>query len=64
LPDAHRAAAELVAEGKQISAAGLSKKLQVRREDAMRLRDRVVGERKLHAVGADAARPSVSARVS
>lgn len=65
LPDAHRAAAELVAEGKQISAAGLSKKLQIRREDAMWLRDRVVGERKLHAVSAAGApRPAVSARVS
>lgn len=65
LPDAHRVAAELVAEGKQISAAGLSKKLRVRREDAVKLRDLVVGERKLHAVAADQSkRPSVSARVS
>jgi hypothetical protein len=66
LPDAHKAAAELVAEGKQISAAGLSKKLKIRREDAVRLRDLVVGERKLHAVAAaqESKRPSVSARVS
>jgi hypothetical protein len=48
LPDALVAAAELVAEGKQISAAQLSRRLQIRREDAMRLRDRVIAERKLH----------------
>ncbi|MFD5234877.1 hypothetical protein ACFWJ5_41650 [Streptomyces qaidamensis] len=48
LPDALAAAADLVAEGKQISASGLAKKLQIRREDAMRLRDRVIAERKLH----------------
>jgi hypothetical protein len=48
LSDAHRAANDLVAEGKPISAAGLAKKLQVRREDAMKLRDKVVAERKLH----------------
>jgi hypothetical protein len=65
LPDAHAAAAELVAEGKQISAAGLSRKLRIRREDALRLRNLVVGERKLHAVAAEQKkRPSVSARVS
>ncbi|MEU3576356.1 hypothetical protein AB0H24_08055 [Streptomyces globisporus] len=49
LPDALAAAAELVAEGKQISATGLAKKLQIRREDALRLRDRVIEERKLRA---------------
>jgi hypothetical protein len=48
LPDALAAAAELVAEGAQISAAGLAKKLTIRREDAKRLRDRVIAERKLH----------------
>lgn len=65
LPDAHKAANDLVAEGKTISAAGLAKKLQIRREDAMKLRDRVVGERKLRAVGADQGKPPVvSARIS
>ncbi|MFF3840785.1 hypothetical protein [Streptomyces sp. NPDC001930] len=49
LPDALTAAAELVAEGKQISAAGLAKKLQIRREDALKLRDRVIEQRRLHA---------------
>ncbi|MFI1294344.1 hypothetical protein ACH4VM_39250 [Streptomyces sp. NPDC020792] len=48
LPDALAAAAELVAEGAQISAAGLAKKLTIRREDAKKLRDRVIAERKLH----------------
>ncbi|MEV5787585.1 hypothetical protein [Streptomyces sp. NPDC052287] len=48
LPDALVAAAELVAEGAQISAAGLAKKLTIRREDAKRLRDLVIAERKLH----------------
>ncbi|MEV7671563.1 hypothetical protein [Streptomyces sp. NPDC088752] len=48
LPDALTAAAELVAEGKQISATGLAKKLQIRREDALRLRDRVIEQRRLH----------------
>ncbi|MFD8639522.1 hypothetical protein ACFV14_04345 [Streptomyces zaomyceticus] len=48
LPDALTAAADLVAEGKQISAAGLAKKLQIRREDALRLRDRVIEQRRLH----------------
>ncbi|MFE5482386.1 hypothetical protein [Streptomyces sp. NPDC056527] len=48
LPDALAAAAELVAEGKQISAAGLAKKLQIRREDALRLRDLVIEQRHLH----------------
>ncbi|WP_428957970.1 DUF2637 domain-containing protein [Streptomyces sp. cg35] len=49
LPDALAAAAELVAEGAQISAAGLAKKLQIRREDAKWLRERVIEHRKLHA---------------
>ncbi|WP_432182774.1 DUF2637 domain-containing protein [Streptomyces sp. NBC_00063] len=49
VPDALAAAAELVAEGAQISAAGLSKKLQIRREDAMRLRERVIAHRKQNA---------------
>ncbi|MFJ2098380.1 hypothetical protein ACIOHR_14420 [Streptomyces anulatus] len=48
LPDALTAAAELVADGKQISATGLAKKLQIRREDALRLRDRVIEQRRLH----------------
>lgn len=48
LPDALAAAAALIAEGSQISATGLAKKLQIRREDAMRLRNRVIQERKLH----------------
>ncbi|MFJ6239798.1 hypothetical protein ACIQH0_37725 [Streptomyces griseus] len=49
LPDALAAAAALVAEGKQISATGLAKKLQIRREDALRLRDRVIEERTIRA---------------
>ncbi|MCX2179936.1 hypothetical protein KV205_05240 [Streptomyces sp. SKN60] len=48
LPDALSAAAELVAEGKQISASGLAKKLQIRREDALKLRDLVIEQRRLH----------------
>ncbi|MFJ8659294.1 hypothetical protein [Streptomyces sp. NPDC093795] len=48
LPDALTAAADLVAEGKQISATGLAKKLQIRREDALKLRDRVIEQRRLH----------------
>ncbi|MEV6245234.1 hypothetical protein AB0M38_03390 [Streptomyces sp. NPDC051742] len=48
LPDALTAAADLVAEGKQISATGLAKKLQIRREDAVVLRDRVIEQRRLH----------------
>ncbi|MEU4065886.1 hypothetical protein AB0F25_26285 [Streptomyces wedmorensis] len=48
LPDALSAAAELVADGKQISATGLAKKLQIRREDALKLRDRVIEQRRLH----------------
>nr|WP_011265220.1 DUF2637 domain-containing protein [Streptomyces sp. F11]AAX51325.1 unknown [Streptomyces sp. F11] len=53
LPDGLKAAAELVAEGNQISAAGLSKKLGIRRDDARRLRDRVVAERKLRLIDSD-----------
>ncbi|MCX5226282.1 hypothetical protein [Streptomyces sp. NBC_00233] len=48
LPDALTAAAELVAEGRQISAHGLAKKLQIRRVDAALLRDRVIEQRRLH----------------
>ncbi|MFD3728274.1 hypothetical protein [Streptomyces sp. NPDC058671] len=48
LPDALTAAADLIAEGKQISATGLAKKLQIRREDAVVLRDRVIEQRRLH----------------
>ncbi|TJZ41196.1 DUF2637 domain-containing protein [Streptomyces piniterrae] len=50
LPEAHRVAVDLVAEGKQISAAALAKHLKIRREDGMKLRDRVVAERKLKLV--------------
>ncbi|MGW2110699.1 DUF2637 domain-containing protein [Streptomyces sp. NPDC001948] len=50
LPEAHRVAVELVAEGKQISAAALAKYLKIRREDGMKLRDRVVAERKLRLI--------------
>lgn len=58
LPKALKVAAELVAEGNQISAAALSKRVGIRRDDARRLRDRVIAERKLKLVdgqGADAA---------
>ncbi|MFF0426976.1 hypothetical protein ACFYUJ_21495 [Streptomyces sp. NPDC004520] len=48
LPDALAAAAELVAEGRQISAHGLAKKLQIRRVDAAVLRNRVIEQRRLH----------------
>ncbi|MFI8398726.1 hypothetical protein ACIGG5_00550 [Streptomyces sp. NPDC085463] len=48
LPDALAAAAELVAEGRQISAHGLAKKLQIRRVDAAALRNRVIEQRRLH----------------
>ncbi|MFC8015421.1 hypothetical protein [Streptomyces cinereoruber] len=48
LPDALAAAAELVAEGRQISAHGLAKKLQIRRVDAALLRNRVIEQRRLH----------------
>lgn len=50
LPTAHTAASELVAEGRRISAAALARRLQVRREDGMWLRDRVIEERKLRVV--------------
>jgi hypothetical protein len=46
MPKARIAAAELVAEGLQISATSLAKRLQIRRQDAIRLRDMVVAERK------------------
>ncbi|WNI34639.1 hypothetical protein OG596_39285 (plasmid) [Streptomyces sp. NBC_01102] len=57
LPKALKVAAELVAEGNQISGAALSKRLGIRRDDARRLRDRVIAERKLKLVDdqADAA---------
>ncbi|WP_030965641.1 DUF2637 domain-containing protein [Streptomyces sp. NRRL S-378] len=51
LPEAHKVATELVAEGRQISAAALASRLKIRREDAVKLRDRVIAERKLHLVG-------------
>ncbi|WP_370424400.1 DUF2637 domain-containing protein (plasmid) [Streptomyces sp. QH1-20] len=54
LPEALKVAAELVAEGNQISAAALSKRLGIRRDDARRLRDRVVAERKLRLIDSDA----------
>ncbi|MFH9203203.1 DUF2637 domain-containing protein [Streptomyces anulatus] len=50
LPKALKVAAELVAEGNQISAAALSKRVGIRRDDARRLRDRVITERKLKLV--------------
>ncbi|MGW0955376.1 DUF2637 domain-containing protein [Streptomyces sp. NPDC002545] len=53
LPDGLKAAAELVAEGNQISAAALSKRLGIRRDDARRLRDLVVAERKLKLIDGD-----------
>ncbi|OUD03023.1 DUF2637 domain-containing protein [Streptomyces swartbergensis] len=53
LPEALKVAAELVAEGNQISAAALSKRLGIRRDDARRLRDRVIAERKLKLVDGD-----------
>lgn len=43
---ARTAASELVAEGRSISATALAKRLKVRREDAMKLRDAVIEERK------------------
>jgi hypothetical protein len=68
LPEALRVSAELVAEGRQISAAQLSKRLQIRREDAVVLRDLVVAQRKdqyrTAAASDGIARQSVSARVS
>lgn len=50
LPKALKVAAELVAEGAQISGAALSKRLGIRRDDARRLRDLVIAERKLKLV--------------
>ncbi|MGY4930333.1 DUF2637 domain-containing protein [Streptomyces sp. 900116325] len=68
LPDALAAAAELVAEGKQISAAQLSKRMQIRREDAVRLRDMVVADRKdqyrTAAASDGTARKSITARIT
>jgi hypothetical protein len=61
MPKARIAAAELVAASKQISATSLAKMLQIRRQDAIRLRDLVIAERKaeatagLHLVTADEA---------
>ncbi|MER7938824.1 MULTISPECIES: DUF2637 domain-containing protein [unclassified Streptomyces] len=53
LPKALKVAAELVAEGNQISAAALAKRVGIRRDDARRLRDRVIAERKLKLVDGD-----------
>ncbi|WP_331764373.1 hypothetical protein [Streptomyces sp. NBC_01506] len=61
LPEALRAAAELVAEGRQISAAALAKHLKIRREDGMKLRDRVIAERKLRLIGDDGDAAAVGA---
>lgn len=47
LDRARETAADLVAEGKSISATSLAKVLKIRREDAMKLRDRIVAERRL-----------------
>ncbi|MFF4249487.1 hypothetical protein ACFYY2_34235 [Streptomyces sp. NPDC001822] len=55
LPKALKVAAELVAEGAQISGASLSKRLGIRRDDARRLRDMVVAERKLRLIDGDTA---------
>ncbi|MFD5428513.1 DUF2637 domain-containing protein [Streptomyces sp. NPDC127084] len=55
LPDGLKTAAELVAEGNQISAAALSKRMGIRRDDARRLRDLVVAERKLRLIDTDVA---------
>lgn len=46
LDRARAASTELVAEGRAISATALAKRLKVRREDAMKLRDAVIAERK------------------
>ncbi|MET9366079.1 DUF2637 domain-containing protein [Streptomyces sp. NPDC006632] len=54
VPDGLKVAAELVAEGNQISAAALSKRIGIRRDDARRLRDLVVAERKLKLIDGDA----------
>ncbi len=66
LARARVAANELVAEGRSISATALAKHLKVRREDAMKLRDAVVAERKgdsrpLHLVTDDSDAPSTAA---
>ncbi|MGD6765983.1 hypothetical protein ACOKM5_44380 [Streptomyces sp. BH097] len=53
LPQAHKVAVDLVAEGKPISAAAFAKHLKIRREDGMWLRDRVVAERKLRLIDSD-----------
>ncbi|MFL4497477.1 DUF2637 domain-containing protein [Streptomyces sp. VTCC 41912] len=46
LDRAREVAVDLLAEGKTISATSLAKRLKVRREDAMKLRDVIVAERK------------------
>jgi hypothetical protein len=46
LDRARTVATELVAEGRTISATALAKRLAIRREDAMKLRDAVIAERK------------------
>ncbi|MYW65594.1 DUF2637 domain-containing protein [Streptomyces sp. SID8379] len=61
LPQGLRAAAELVAEGNPISAAGLSKRVGIRRDDARRLRDMVIAERKLKLVDGDTDTPAIGA---
>ncbi|MET9484752.1 hypothetical protein [Streptomyces sp. NPDC006638] len=55
LPEAHRVAVDLVAEGKQISATSLAKRMKIRREDGMWLRDRVIAERKIRLIDGSAA---------
>ncbi|MGP9023174.1 DUF2637 domain-containing protein (plasmid) [Streptomyces sp. BR1] len=54
LPQAHTVANDLVAEGNPISAAAFAKRMKIRREDGMWLRDRVVAERKLRLIDGDA----------
>lgn len=56
-PEALKVAAELVAEGKQASTPGLAKRLNIRREDAQKLRDMVV------AASDGTARKSITARI-
>lgn len=46
MPKARIVAGELVAESKQISATALAKRLRIRRDDAVKLRDMVIAERK------------------
>lgn len=53
LPEAHAIAVDLVAEGKTISATALAKRMKIRREDGMWLRDQVVAERKLRLIDGD-----------